>query len=162
MCRLPKCLTRWEIRNRGIKKSFFIDGPRIAAFFILVTFIIGCAKETIPVGAGIVGIRASINKISISPLAYDGAIVVVEGIATEVSIDEPSDNQTITKFKLANFSGTYINVVLEGEQEIADFNYVVVGGMYDRQKNEIAGNAFEAISSEEEIDKIIKQKKKGR
>lgn len=124
--------------------------------------IIGCAKETIPVGAGIVGIRASINKILVFPLAFDGAIVVVEGIATEVSIGQMQDEQTITKFKLANFSGTYINVVFDGSQEITDFNYVVVGGTYDRQKNEIAGKAFEAISSEEEIDDILEQKKKKR
>src|SRR3989304_4839322 len=52
------------------------------------------------------GIRAPITKILISPLAFDGAIVAVEGIAHDVK-QEKSDGQdkTSTIFKLSDLQG---------------------------------------------------------
>ena len=47
-------------------------------------FSLACKKNEYVPGSSIAGIRASINKILVSPLAFDGAVVVVEGIARDV------------------------------------------------------------------------------
>lgn len=118
---------------------------------VLVILIIGCGKKENEIPAAhIPGIRAPITKILISPLAFDGAIVAVEGIAHDVK-QEKSDGQdkTSTIFKLSDLQGNYINVSTPGKREIFEYDYLVVGGIYRRAQNLIEAQQIEIIVLEE-------------
>ena len=118
---------------------------------VLVILIIGCAKKENEIPAAhIPGIRAPITKILISPLAFDGAIVAVEGIAHDV-MQEKSDgkDKTSTIFKLSDLQGNYINVSTPGKREIFEYDYLVVGGIYRRAENLIEAQQIEIVVLEE-------------
>jgi hypothetical protein len=118
-------------------------------FFSIV--LIGCAskrEEEIP-GANIVGIRASITKILLSPLAFDGAIVAVEGLARDVRKEGSNGQKAVTIFKLSDLQGNFINVSTSGTLEILENDYLVVGGIYRRSKNEIEAREIEKPQLEE-------------
>lgn len=117
----------------------------------LLIILIGCGNrntEEIP-GANIVGIRASITKILISPLAFDGAIVAVEGLARDVKKEDSDGKKLVTTFKLSDLQGNFINVSTSGILEILENDYIVVGGIYRREKNEIEAQEIEKIQLEE-------------
>jgi hypothetical protein len=122
----------------------------VPALLIMVT---GCGsrnEEEIP-GANIAGIRAPITKILISPLAYDGAVVAVEGLAHDVKKENSDGQNAVTTFKLSDLQGNYIRVSIQGTWEILGNDYLVVGGIYRREKNEIEA---------QEIQKILQEEKK--
>lgn len=125
----------------------------VLALLIILT---GCRNrnvEEIP-GANIAGIRASITKILISPLAFDGAIVAVEGLAHDVKKERSDRRERVTAFKLSDLQGNFINVSASVASEVSENDYLVVGGIYRREKNEIEA---------QEIQKIqLKEKKKGK
>lgn len=96
------------------------------------------------------GIRTTISRILISPLAFDGAVVAVEGLATDVR-KEPGG--TKTTFKLSDLRGNYINVSTSGALEILENDLLVVGGIYRRTENEIEA---------EEVEKVQLKEKEGK
>ncbi len=117
----------------------------------LVILITDCAKKENEIPAALIpGIRAPITKILISPLAFDGAIVAVEGIAHDVK-QEKSDgkDKTSTIFKLSDLRGNYINVSTPGKREIFEYDYLVVGGIYRRAENLIEAQQIEIVILEE-------------
>ena len=109
---------------------------------------IGCQKKEPPTPAfNIKGIKTSISKIQISPLAFDGAQVVVLGFVNEVTNTESEHEKNL--LVLIDQYGNSINVesmeILEFEQN----DTVVVGGKYRRKSNLIVS---------EEIIKVIVDK----
>ncbi len=112
----------------------------------LIVFI-GCSKKENEVpGAHIPGIRAPISKILISPLAFDGAMVAVEGIAHDVKQETSGEgDKTSTTFKLSDLQGNYLNVSIPGKRKIFEDDLLVVGGTYRRAKNEIEAQQVEIV-----------------
>jgi hypothetical protein len=120
----------------------------VSAFLIIF---VGCGsgKEKEIPGANIAGIRASIRKILISPLAFDGAIVAVEGLVHDVKKESLTGGKVATMFKLSDIQGDFINVSTTGVQQISENDYLIVGGIYRRAKNEIEAQEIEKIQLEE-------------
>lgn len=117
----------------------------------LLMILTGCGsrnEKEIP-GANIAGIRASITKILISPLAFDGAIVAVEGLAHDVKKESSDGRKAATAFKLSDLQGNFINVSESAALEISENDYLVVGGIYRREKNEIEAQEIQKIQLEE-------------
>jgi hypothetical protein len=131
----------------SVGRKLFLTGL-VPALLIILT---GCGsrnEEEIP-GANIAGIRASITKILISPLAFDGAIVAVEGLAHDVKKGSSNGQIAVTTFKLSDLQGNFINVSTSGTLEILENDYLVVGGIYRREKNEIETQEIQKIQVEE-------------
>lgn len=133
--------------------------------FLIITA--GCNKKPkyIP-GQTVQGIRAPISKVLFSPIAFDGAMLKLEGYivglivegqiededasseAPGLSEDEPEELTTL--FKLIDTKGNYVNVILPGTWEIYDDDYVVVGGTYRKNGNELEAREFEVVEFEED------------
>lgn len=141
----------------------------IAVSLILLVFVFaGCGDkepEYIP-GQGIQGIREPIFRILLSPVAYDGAIVVIEGVVRDYSEQQgttfTTTDEVETKFKLYDTKGNYINIVMPGSWEVADNDYLIVGGMYRKNPNEIEAKQFEKVQfkdlDDREIEKEIEKR----
>jgi len=122
----------------------------------------GCNKEPeyVP-GMSVQGFRASISKILFSPIAFDGATVAVEGIAASVSEINPEQEDAETTFRLVDLNGNFINVEMPGSWEIADNDYLIVGGIYRKNGNILEAAQFELVELEgddEDQDKEIKKR----
>jgi hypothetical protein len=130
------------------KKPFLYE-----LFLVLTIILVGCGPKETPIpGPNVAGIRAPINKILLSPLAFDGAIVAVEGLAHDVKQETSNgQGQSSTLFKLSDLQGNYINVSIPGTWEILENDYLVVGGIYRRTENKIEA---------QQIEKIVLEKKK--
>lgn len=113
---------------------------------ILFSALAGCNKKPdyIP-GSSVQGFRASISKILFSPIAFDGATVAVEGIVAGVVEENAGSEEVITNFKLSDLNGNFVNVEMPGSWEIADDDYMVVGGIYRKNGNVIEADEFEKI-----------------
>ena len=136
-----------------------IKSPLIMAL-LLFSLSAGCNKEPeyIP-GMSVQGYRAPISKILFSPIAFDGATVAVEGIVNDVNEDNSqSGDGVVTYFKLSDLNGNYVNVNMPGSWDIVDDDYMIVGGIYRKNSNEIEASEFEKIilqdkNKTEEIEK---------
>lgn len=147
--------------------SIIIKKLMILTPLLLIFILVGCNKEPeyIP-GAGIQGIREPMFKILLSPIAYDGAIVVIEGVVRNYSEQKVSglDNTDDVEatFQLFDTRGGSINIRMPGEWEIADNDYLIVGGIYRKNPNEIEAQQFEKVDfedkSEQDIDKEIEKR----
>ena len=113
---------------------------------ILFSTLAACNKkpEYIP-GSSVQGYRATISKILFSPVAFDGATVAVEGTVSDVKRNDGGSKDVITNFKLVDLDGNFINIEMPGSWEIADKDYIVVGGVYRKNSNLIEADAFEKI-----------------
>ena len=108
--------------------------------------IIGCRKEEPPSPAfNIRGIKTSIAKIQISPLAFDGAQVVVLGFVNEINNAESENEQNL--LVLIDHYGNSINVRSNETLYFEKNDTVIVGGKYRRNSN--------LIISDEIIEVII-------
>ena len=146
---------------KNITKSFFLLALPLVFLFV------GCNKEPeyIP-GQGIQGIREPMFRILLSPVAYDGAIVVIEGLVQDYSEQEAVDSENSedveTKFKLYDTRGNHINIMMPGSWEIADNDYLIVGGIYRQNINLIEAQQFEKVQfkelEEEEKEKEIEKR----
>lgn len=116
------------------------------AAVLLFAIAAGCNKkpEYVP-GMSVQGFRASISKILFSPIAFDGATVAVEGIAAAVSEADPEEEDAVTTFRLVDLNGNYINVEMPGVWEIADNDYLIVGGIYRMNGNMLEADQYEEI-----------------
>ena len=125
---------------------------------LLIFALVGCNKEPeyIP-GQEIQGIREPIFRILLSPVAYDSAIVVIEGVVRDYSEQESTDSDNVeeieTTFKLYDTRGNFINISLPGSWEITDNDYLIVGGMYRQNPNEIEARQFEKVQFRDLDDK---------
>jgi len=135
-----------------------IERTYIIIPLLLLLLLAGCNKnpDYIP-GLGIQGYRAPISKILFSPLAYDGATVAIEGFARDFA-EEPVDGSDTseditTTFKLTDLKGNYIIILLPGEWEIVDNDYLIVGGIYRKNGNELEAQQFEIVDFEKKDEK---------
>ena len=117
----------------------------IAAVLVSLA-VAACNKkpEYVP-GSSVQGFRAAISKILFSPIAFDGATVAVEGIVAQVREVNPEQKDVSTEFKLVDLNGNFINVDMPGSWEIADNDYIVVGGIYRKNGNILEAEQFEKI-----------------
>jgi hypothetical protein len=135
-----------------------IERTYIIIPLLLLLLIAGCNKDPdyIP-GLGIQGYRAPISKILFSPLAYDGATLAIEGFARDFA-EEPVDGSDTseditTTFKLTDLKGNYIIILLPGQWEIVDNDYLIVGGIYRKNGNELEAQQFEIVDFEKKDEK---------
>lgn len=102
---------------------------------ILITFI-SCTKEWQDPNTSVPNMDLPIEEILISPHAYDGAGLTVEGMIWDLNYDLLTDEDIeipFTSFKLANKSGNYINVFAEGNYPLTEGEQVIVTGIYRRE-----------------------------
>lgn len=114
--------------------------------FSSVLIIVGCSKkEQLEPVFNIKGIKTSIVKIQLSPLAFDRAQVVVLGFVKEIKSFE--DDRRI--LLITDEYGNSINVEFLGVLEFKENDTVVVGGKYSKNRNVIIS---------EEVVKVILDK----
>ncbi|MCK5390904.1 MAG: hypothetical protein KAJ31_00595, partial [Deltaproteobacteria bacterium] len=133
-------------------KNIITKIERTYIIFPLLLFVViaGCNKEPKVIhGLGIQGYRAAISKILFSPIAYDGATVAIEGFvrgfAEETEDGASADEDITTTFKLTDLNGNYINILMPGQWEIIDNDYLIVGGIYRKNGNELEAKQFEKV-----------------
>lgn len=125
---------------------------------LLLLLLAGCNKDPDYIaGLGIQGYRAPISKILFSPLAYDGATLAIEGFARDFA-EEPVDGSdtsedVTTTFKLTDLKGNYIIILLPGQWEIVENDYLIVGGIYRKNGNELKAQQFEIVDFEKKDEK---------
>ena len=122
----------------------------VTKFLILCSIlaVIGCQKKEPPAPAfNIQGIKTSIARIQISPLAFDGAQVVILGFVKEIKNSDSENEQNL--LILTDEYGNSISVEFSGTLEFEKNDTVVVGGKYRKNKNLIIS---------EEIVKVIVDK----
>lgn len=148
-------------KNRNMNNiNAYIRKLIIIMPMLLIFVFVGCNKEPeyIP-GAGIQGIREPIFRILLSPVAYDGAIVVIEGTVRDYSEEKEtgsgSDDDYEATFELFDTKGAYITIRIPGQWEIADNDYLIVGGIYRKNPNEIEARQFEKVDFEDKDEKDI-------
>lgn len=154
--------------NINKNKGLALFGKLFVTLTLLIVFAsAGCNKEPeyIP-GAGIQGYRAPISKILFSPLAYDGATVAVEGFVRDYKEESegsrPDEGYVTATFKLTDLNGNYINIIMTGQWELENNYYLIVGGIYKKNGNEIEANQFEKVEfqdkDEKDIDKEVEKR----
>lgn len=127
----------------GVDKMFNVTKLLI---FSSVLIIVGCSKkEQLEPVFNIKGIKTSIVKIQLSPLAFDRAQVVVLGFVKEIKSFE--DDRRI--LLITDEYGNSINVEFLGVLEFKENDTVVVGGKYSKNRNVIIS---------EEVVKVILDK----
>jgi hypothetical protein len=140
--------------QKRLIKTQTIRGKQIKPSIILtIVLFIACGggKEKEIPGMNIAGIRTTISRILISPLAFDSAIVVVEGLAHDVKKETVNGGKAEkTFFKLADLRGNFINVSILGKWEIVENDHLIVGGIYRRARNEVEAEQVEKMKLEEE------------
>lgn len=139
----------------------------VSSLFLFVFLLLGCNKqpEYIP-GQSVQGINVPIAKVLFSPLAFDGALVKVQGHvagllvegdiddeetpsgAPEIQETEPEDLTTL--FKLVDTKGNYLTIILPGTWEIEDGDYLIVGGIFRKDGSEIEAQEFEIAEFDED------------
>lgn len=135
-----------------------IERTYIIIPLLLLLLIAGCNKDPDYIaGLGIQGYRAPISKILFSPLAYDGATLAIEGFARDFA-EEPVDGSdtsedVTTTFKLTDLKGNYIIILLPGQWEIVENDYLIVGGIYRKNGNELEAQQFEIVDFEKKDEK---------
>jgi len=116
-------------------------------------------------GQSVQGIRAPISKVLFSPIAFDGAVLKIEGYITDLIVEGQIDNENAsseapglskadpedltTLFKLMDTKGNYVNIILPGTWEISDDDYLIVGGTYRKNGNELEARQFEVVEFKE-------------
>lgn len=114
----------------------------------VITFT-ACGEKEI-LAPHIMGIRTTIQRILISPIAFEGAAVAVEGIAHDISEEKVNGDVPKTIFKIYDIAGNFINVSMPTSWVVTDNDFMVVGGIYRRDKNEIEANQLEVIVLEDD------------
>ncbi len=132
-------------RDKNFTKRVFL---LVTVFFIIT----GCGGEKKVLAPQIQGMRTSIKRILISPLAFDGAIVALEGIVRDVEEESVNDDEPKTRFKLSDLSGNYIIVSMRTSWVVQENDFVVVGGVYRRTKDEIEAKQIEVVALEKDIE----------
>jgi hypothetical protein len=115
--------------------------------------ITACGGEKEIPAPQIAGIRTTIERILINQLAFDSAQVAVEGTAHDISEAKTDEGVPIVLFKLTDRAGNYIDVAIPTSWVVKEDDYMVVGGIYRRSKNEIEARQMEVIVLEEDEKK---------
>ena len=101
---------------------------------LLFTGLYACNKKSPPSPTfNVRGIKTSIAKIQVSPLAFDGAQVVLMGFVAEVNNAETQDDKNV--LVLSDNYGNTINVESEEQLFFEQNDMVLVGGKYRKNEN---------------------------
>ncbi|MGH7886056.1 MAG: hypothetical protein ACRENO_10220 [Thermodesulfobacteriota bacterium] len=123
----------------------------IIAIILLITA--SCSKKEVIPEFNIPGIKTSISRIQISPLAHDGARVVVLGfiknIKSQININEPS---TLT---LSDIKDNSIEVEFNSDFKGEIDEQVIVGGLYRKDINRIVDGEVYKFIIEDDIIKPL-------
>jgi hypothetical protein len=118
---------------------------------LLVIFsIAACGGKKEILAPQVTGIRTTIERILINPLAFDGAQVAVEGVAHDINEAKTDEGVPIVVFKLTDRAGNFIDVSIPTSWVVEEDDFMVVGGIYRRSKNEIEAQQLEVIVLEED------------
>lgn len=120
----------------------------ICLFFLFFFTFSSCGEKEI-LAPQIMGIRSTIQRILINPIAFGSAVVAVEGIAHDIREEKAENDVPKTFFKIYDIAGNFINVSMPTSWVVMDNDFMVVGGMYRRIENEIEANQIEVIVLEE-------------
>ena len=122
----------------------------LLASLILVVSIAACGGKKEVLAPQIAGIRTTVERILINQLAFDSAQVAVEGTAHDITEAKTDEGVPIDIFKLTDRAGNYIDVSMPTSWVVEEDDYVVVGGIYRRSKNEIEAQQIEVIVLDED------------
>jgi hypothetical protein len=125
--------------------------PPLILFIFSLT---ACGGEKEMPALQISGIRTTIRRILISPLAFDGANVALEGIAHDIKEEKTDEGLPIIVFKLTDLGGNFINISMPSSWVVMEDDYMVVGGIYRRTKNEIEAQHIEVIVLEDDEEDL--------
>jgi hypothetical protein len=117
---------------------------------LLVFSIAACGGKKEILAPQISGIRTTVERILINQLAFDSAEVAVEGVAHDLSEAKTDDGVPIVMFKLTDRAGNFIDVSMPTSWVVEEDDYLVVGGIYRRSKNQIEAQQIEVIVLEED------------
>ena len=117
---------------------------------ILVVSIAACGGKKEVLAPQIAGIRTTVERILINQLAFDSAQVAVEGTAHDIGEAKTDEGVPIAIFKLTDRAGNYIDVSMPTSWVVEEDDYVVVGGIYRRLKNQIEAQQLEVIVLDED------------
>jgi hypothetical protein len=117
---------------------------------LLIFSITSCGGEKEILAPQISGIRTTIERILINPLAFDGAQVAVEGVAHDISEAKTDEGIPIALFKITDRAGNFIDVSMPTSWVVEEDDYMVLGGIYRRSKNEIEAHQLEVIVLEDD------------
>jgi hypothetical protein len=126
---------------------------KLLPLILLALSITACGGEKKIPAPQIAGIRTTIERILINQLAFDSAQVAVEGTAHDISEAKTDQGVPIVLFKLTDRAGNYIDVSIPTSWVVKEDDYMVVGGIYRRSKNEIEARQMEVIVLEEDKNK---------
>jgi hypothetical protein len=116
---------------------------------LLVFSIAACGGEKKILAPQIGGIRTTVERILINQLAFDSAQVAVEGTAHDISEGKTDEGIPIALFKLTDRAGNFIDVSMPTSWVVKEDDYLVVGGIYRRSKNQIEAQQLEVVVLEE-------------
>ena len=101
---------------------------------LLLTGLFSCNKKTPPSPTfNVRGIKTSIAKIQVSPLAFDGAQVVLMGFVEEINNSDTENEKNI--LVLSDNYGNTINVEFDEQLFFEQNDIVLVGGKYRKNEN---------------------------
>jgi hypothetical protein len=135
-----------NFNNQRINKVL----KKLLPSLLLIFSIAACGGEKEILAPQISGIRTTIERILINQLAFDGAQVVVEGVAHNISEAKTDEGLPIVLFKLTDRAGNFIDVSIPTSWVVEEDDYAVVGGIYRRPKNEIEAQQLEVIVLDED------------
>lgn len=120
---------------------------------ILLLFTASCAKEEVTPEFNIFGIKTTIARIQISPLAHDGARVVVAGfIKSFKSYDKEAESQLLI---LSDIKDNYIEIEYSSDFTGEIGEQVVAGGLYRMDINRIVDAEVYRFVVEDDVIKPI-------
>lgn len=106
-----------------------------------------CAdKEHKEIGFTISGIETRISRVLISRNSFEGAIIKLLGKVENLTVTEgDTENPTITRFKITDPKGNFINVEGTGKLELKDDDVIILAGTYSSPSNSIKLIEFEIV-----------------
>ena len=127
-------------------------------FFSTIILLAGCPKKQPQQPAfNVAGMKTTIKRVQVSPIAFAGAKIVVLGFITEINyadevdtdVQSDENNEEITEeteiqeeniLVLSDSQGNTINVQFEETDEFAINDTVVVSGKYNNGTNTIVSD----------------------
>ena len=121
---------------------------------LLLFTVASCADKQPEPEFNIPGIKTSISRILVSPLAHDGARVVVVGYIKNIESEiEDSESKLIT---LSDIKDNSIKVEFNSGIEVETGEQVLAGGLYRKDLNRIVEAEIYEFIIEDDIIKPLK------
>lgn len=116
--------------------------------FILIFSALSCNKpsknQELPLNVS--GIKTTITRIQISPLAHDGAKVVIIGVVNKITKEN-----NISRLVLSDTKGSIITAESSEDLNFENGQQVLLGGIYRRKENTIYADEIHEIAPDDGI-----------